>query len=347
MTIFLETKHLILKAPELSDFPDLIKLRSDADVMRYIGKNGATQTQQEIAQFLESAIAYQAKHGFGFCSVFEKKSENFVGQAGLCHLGFDENQTEIEIAYRLHKDYWGKGYATELVRALIEWGFEHLPVKKLIAAIHPENIASKRVLEKVDMLYIGKKHYRNIEVDYYEIYKNDSIQLVPYDPTWMKMAKSEIRILRELLPQNHVLDIQHVGSTAIPNIQAKPIIDIQIAVDSLVTIKPIAIELLEKHGYVYWHDNPDLERMFFVKGMPPFGEKRTHHVHIVEPSSQHWEGKLYFRDYLRLHPDVAKEYEGLKISLQKQYTYDRERYTKAKTEFINAILKKARLEFYP
>ncbi len=107
-------------------------------------------------------------------------------------------------------------------------------------------------------------------------------------------------------------------------------------------MKVIAVPTLQKLEYEYWADNPDPERMFFVKGMPPFGEKRTHHVHIVEPTSKHWEGKILFRDYLLTHPEVAKEYEQLKMKLAKEYTFDREQSTDAKADFINTILKLAK-----
>ncbi|MCD6044937.1 MAG: grpB [Gammaproteobacteria bacterium] len=117
---------------------------------------------------------------------------------------------------------------------------------------------------------------------------NDGIELVPYDPQWPQRAKAEIKRLRAAFPPNIIVDIQHVGSTAIPGTLAKPIIDIQIAVESLPAIKQMAIDPLKALGYQYWAENPDPERLFFVKGMPPFGEKRTHHVHIVEPSSKHW-----------------------------------------------------------
>ena len=66
---------------------------------------------------------------------------------------------------------------------------------------------------------------------------------------------------------------------------------------------------MQKLGYEYWDKNPDPERMFFVKGMPPFGEKRTHHVHIVEPNSRHWREKILFRDYLIDHPEITFEYQ--------------------------------------
>lgn len=98
----------------------------------------------------------------------------------------------------------------------------------------------------------------------------------------------------------------------------------------------------EWRGHEYWANNPDPKRMFFVKGMPPYGEKRTHHVHIFEQDSDHWCNKLLFRDYLRLHPDVAKEYEQLKIKLAQEHLYDREKYTDEKLDFVNRVLQLAK-----
>lgn len=343
MTVFLETERLILKAPELSDFDNLLALRSDADVMKYIG-DGSVHTEEKVKKFLSMAIPYYEKHGIGFCSVIEKESGDFVGQAGLFHIGYYDAQPDIEVAYRLHKKFWGKGYATELAKALIQWGFQHLSVNKLIGAAEPENIASQKVLKKAGLDFKGKiKWYDGRELFWYEIYKNDSIELVPYDNQWPQLAEVEIKMLQEALPKNHIIDIQHVGSTAIPGILAKPIIDIQIAVDSLVAVKKIAIETLKNNGYEYWDEDPDPEKMFFVKGMPPFGDKRTHHVHIIEPKAKRWQSRIIFRDYLIAHPEAAREYEQLKIKLAQEYTYDREQYTDAKTKFIDDILCKARV----
>jgi GrpB-like predicted nucleotidyltransferase (UPF0157 family)/predicted acetyltransferase len=342
MSIFLETKRLVLRTTQLSDLDNLIALRSDPDVMKYIG-NGSTQTKEQVESFLKNAIPYQEKYGLGFCSVFEKESGDFVGQGGLFHFKSDETQSEIEVAYRLHKKFWGRGYATELTKALIRWGFEHLPVNKLLAAAHPDNIASQKVLKKAGLDYKEKIYWPGCdgEVFLFEIYKADLIELAPYDTRWPTMAALEIKKLCEIFSSNQIVDIQHVGSTAIPGMRSKPIIDIQIAVTSLEAIKSIAIDLLKKLGYEYWDENPDPTRLFFVKGMPPFGEKRTHHVHIVELKSKHWQGKIYFRDYLISHPETAREYEQLKMKLAKEYQYDREQYTEEKSDFINFVLKNA------
>jgi GrpB-like predicted nucleotidyltransferase (UPF0157 family) len=83
-------------------------------------------------------------------------------------------------------------------------------------------------------------------------------------------------------------------------------------------------------------------RLFFIKGMPPYGIKRTHHVHIVESDSPHWINKIKFRDCLIAHPDKAREYAELKANLAQKFKYDREQYTEAKSEFVNRILENYR-----
>lgn len=137
-----------------------------------------------------------------------------------------------------------------------------------------------------------------------------------------------------------VIDIQHIGSTAISGLAAKPIIDIYVGVNSSQEAQSL-INPIEKLGYQYWKDNPDKEKMFFVKGMPPFGTGRTHHIHIVKYDSDYWRARIIFRDYLREHPEEIKAYSQLKYDLQKLYSHDREAYTDAKFDYIASVLKKA------
>ncbi len=146
MSIILETKRLILKQTAKSDFNELLLLRTDSQVMQYIG-TGAVQTKEQVQEFIENAKPYSDEYGLGFYSVFEREKNNFVGQAGLFHLGFNVKQPDIELAYRLHPRYWSKGYATELAKALIEYGFNKLSLSKIVAIVHPENERSRRVME--------------------------------------------------------------------------------------------------------------------------------------------------------------------------------------------------------
>ena len=116
--------------------------------MKYTGEGGA-QTKEQVQDYLNFALSYQKKHGMGFCLVFEKESSSFVGEAGLFHLLFDDTQPEIEVSYHLHKKFWGKGYATELTKALVQRGFQHLLINKLVAATYPNQTASQKSITKV------------------------------------------------------------------------------------------------------------------------------------------------------------------------------------------------------
>lgn len=167
MNTFIETPRLVIHPPQLSDFDNLYALQSDLDVMQYVG-NGA-RSQEEVMIGLKKAIAHQEKHGFSLGSVHEKDNGRFIGRAGLIYLGYDDTQSDIEVAYALMKSAWGKGYGTELAKTLIKWGFECLPVNKLVAVVNPQNEASKHVLEKANMSYLGPTEYGNKEVAFYEI----------------------------------------------------------------------------------------------------------------------------------------------------------------------------------
>lgn len=262
-------------------------------------------------------------------------------------------------------DYAGKGYMSAGLKCVLANIFNDLKLHRIEANIQPENIQSIQLIKKngfryegfsprylkIDNEWRGHEHWAITYEDYIrnnkEVLDKDHVEIVSYNPSWPNDARMEIEKLKAILPLNRIIDIQHVGSTAIPGLSAKPIIDIQIAVKSLNEMKAIAVPLLQKMGYEYWDDNPDPERMFFAKGMPPYGEKRTHHVHIVEPTSKHWKGKILFRDYLVSHPELAKEYEHLKMNLAQQHTFDREQYTDAKGEFVNKVLKLAQKDNKP
>jgi len=167
----------------------------------------------------------------------------------------------------------------------------------------------------------------------------DDIEIVDYDPGWPKEFEAEALRLWDVLPKELLLGIEHIGSTAIPGLSAKPIIDIAIAVPSLEEARATIVEPLEALGYSYWRANPQRDRMFFVKGLPPSSPKRTHHVHVTELSGEVWTRHL-FRDYLRTHTDEAQRYADLKYDLARRYRLDREGYTAAKTEYITRIMAK-------
>jgi GrpB-like predicted nucleotidyltransferase (UPF0157 family) len=170
----------------------------------------------------------------------------------------------------------------------------------------------------------------------------DGIEIVDYDARWPRLFEEERAGLERVLPSDQILAIEHAGSTAIPGLAAKPIIDIFIAVPSIEVAKARLVAPIKEIGYVYWAENPDRTRMFFVKGMPPYGERRTHHVHILEPRSDSWHRALIFRNYLREHADEAERYQQLKRELAQRHRSDREAYTRAKDCYVLRVIDMAR-----
>jgi GrpB-like predicted nucleotidyltransferase (UPF0157 family) len=168
----------------------------------------------------------------------------------------------------------------------------------------------------------------------------DEVEIVDYDPRWPLLFDEEAKRLRAVLDPSLTIGLEHFGSTAIPGLSAKPIIDILIAVRSLATAQATFVEALRILDYVYWADNPKKDRMFFVKGMPPFGSKRSHHVHVTEPHGEMWQ-RLAFRNYLRAHREEAETYERLKRRLAAKYQSDREAYTNAKSAYVEGVMRKA------
>ena len=166
----------------------------------------------------------------------------------------------------------------------------------------------------------------------------DRVQLRPYDPRWPAQFEREATAIRRELEKDFTFVLEHVGSTAIPGLEAKPIVDILLAVPDAGRW-PELIAPLERLGYAYWAGNPDTDRMFFVKGMPPFGAGRTHHVHVVTPGAIR--DFVRFRDHLVGHPEDAKHYAALKRKLAAQFADDRDSYTAGKAAFVRMVLARA------
>lgn len=164
---------------------------------------------------------------------------------------------------------------------------------------------------------------------------SEAVELSPYDPDWPAAFEREKLLIAPILGGNVRL-IEHMGSTAIPGLSAKPVIDVIVLVDDLEAAKE-GVPALEATGYSYWAANPDTSRLFLVRGLPP-APRRTHHLHIhanAEEVNRH----LLFRDRLRADPAVLAEYQALKWALAERYRHDREAYTEAKASFIDALIR--------
>ena len=178
--------------------------------------------------------------------------------------------------------------------------------------------------------------------------KRGTVQLCEHEQAWEIEAQNTILRLKEILGAV-IKDIQHVGSTSIPSIKAKPIIDIAIAVDDFEDVLLLEEEL-KKQGF-YYRPKVDLgEQLLFASGSyyDSTGDLQTHFIHIVKTGSMDWRNYINFRDYLNSTPAVAKAYEDLKVLLAKQAPVDngREKYLRGKHDFIVYTLRKALVYSY-
>jgi GrpB-like predicted nucleotidyltransferase (UPF0157 family) len=163
------------------------------------------------------------------------------------------------------------------------------------------------------------------------------VELVPYDETWPTLFEQEAAVLRRQIDKWLAGPIEHVGSTAVPGLTAKPVIDIMAAVESLGASRP-AISVLGAINYCYFPYRAD-SMHWLCKPSPSY---RTHHLHLVPFGSRLWTERLAFRDYLRAHADASAEYAELKRRLATQHRFDREAYTDAKGPFVEHIVGLAR-----
>lgn len=162
---------------------------------------------------------------------------------------------------------------------------------------------------------------------------NAPVHIVSYDPTWPANFAAEREAISGLIGRWIEGGIEHVGSTAVPGLAAKPVIDIMAGVRSLAESRP-AIAPLATLGYLYFPYQPQVMHWF----CKPSDAYRTHHLHLVVYQSPRWKAVIAFRDYLRSHPAVVQEYESLKRELAQQHRNDREAYTEAKTAFVARIV---------
>ena len=175
----------------------------------------------------------------------------------------------------------------------------------------------------------------------------EEVRIAPYDPRWPKKFEEERQHLRSCLPPELIGRIEHFGSTAVPGLLAKPIVDILVEVSSLEETKKRIVPILEAQGYDYfWRPSRGDD-------MPPFYAwfikrdrhgNRTHHIHMVEADFEHWD-RLLFRDYLRKFSKITHQYAALKIKLAQTHHGSRTAYTDGKGSFINEITQRAK-EYY-
>lgn len=170
-----------------------------------------------------------------------------------------------------------------------------------------------------------------------EAHIDEPVRLVAYEDSWPERFAVERRLLEDALGASVTGGIHHVGSTAVPGLEAKPTIDILVGVEDLPSARECFAPLGDV-GYVYAPYLPD-EMHWFCKPSPA---RRTHHLHLVPSGSRRYIDELAFRDLLQTRPIIAAEYVALKRHLAARHTHDREAYTDGKHAFICRVLEDAR-----
>ncbi len=163
----------------------------------------------------------------------------------------------------------------------------------------------------------------------------NKISISNYDPRWPLLYEEEKALILGAIGDK-IVAIEHVGSTAVPGLGAKPVIDIMVAVEKLADVEDF-VTPLAAIGYKPEKEVTIPDRRFFNKGP----QERHRHLHISEMNSEFWKRHIVFRDYLRAHPETVREYYDLKRRLAVKFEDDREAYTDAKSAFIEEVIREA------
>jgi RimJ/RimL family protein N-acetyltransferase len=165
----IETARLRLRECSLKDLDELSIIRANPDVMKFIG-NGNPQSREDVKQVIREIREHWRKHLFGRWAVEHKQDKRIIG---LCGLNYLEDSSEVEIGYTLSKEYWHKGFATEVAAATLRYGFEEVELERIVAVAFPENTPSRRVMEKIGMRYVKTANFYEGLLVYYEIRNRD------------------------------------------------------------------------------------------------------------------------------------------------------------------------------
>ena len=165
--------------------------------------------------------------------------------------------------------------------------------------------------------------------------KRGTVKVVPYREQWAKeFEKEKTRILK--VCKDKIISIEHIGSTSVPGLSAKPIIDISVGIKRLKDAKTL-LPALKTLGYEFYRDF-QRQRLFVAKGSD---ERRTHYLHIMRFKGAKWKTDQLFRNYLRTHPKEIERYSALKQRLAENHANDREAYSNGKDAYIKSIIAKA------
>ncbi len=169
----LETERLLMRRFTPEDLDKLIELRSDEEVIKYLGGK-KFQNPEAIDKRLKFYIECYEKFGFGVCATIWKETGEMFGWSGLMPL---EDTGEIEVGYGMIKEFWGKGIGFECAMAWLKFGFEQAALERIVAVAYPENKGSWRIMEKCGMKYEKTETHYGAECFFYAVSKDEFFNL--------------------------------------------------------------------------------------------------------------------------------------------------------------------------
>lgn len=333
-----ETDRLLAVKLTINDFDKWMQLHTKSLVMATLGGIRSSEKTQEN---FEWNLNQWRDNGCGLWMFYLKSTYEWIGRGGIRRIHLD-GQDEIEIAFAIMPEFWHCGYATEMTQACIEIAFEVLRLKNVICFTLPTNKASRRVMEKSGFQYERDLVINDDDIDYphvlYRIKNPRKAEVVSYNSCWPDLFTQEAEQIQDALGAL-INQIHHIGSTAIPNMPAKPIIDMLLECNDITEMENIKnkFQLL---GYLYFSRQVVPHRSYFTR---KYRDDIGFHLHFYERGDPQVKLHVSFRDYLIAHPEDAQAYAKLKLQLAEQFKDDMSKFVAGKDSFVQQIDIKAKI----
>jgi GrpB-like predicted nucleotidyltransferase (UPF0157 family)/GNAT superfamily N-acetyltransferase len=293
-------------------------------------------TIEQIKEKLAWNLSQWQKNGFGLWMFYLQGSNEWVGRGGLRRIIIDGAE-QVELNYVLLPNFWQQGFATEIGRACCEIAFEVFRLDQIVAFTALSNKASQRVMQKLGFEFEKEILHDNTPCVLYRLSNPRVIELTPYDQNWPVIFREAANRIKQVLG-NDLQEIYHIGSTAIPDMPAKPIIDLLLVCENLDFIERIA-QQLNTLNYLHVRRHIIPHRIFFTSKQDA---DIAYNLHICERGDPQINRHVNFRDYLIHHIDESQAYAQLKKELSAQYPKNILRYVIGKSKLVQAIDAKAK-----
>jgi GrpB-like predicted nucleotidyltransferase (UPF0157 family)/predicted acetyltransferase len=328
------TNRLLAEKIKSSDLDKFISMHTNPQVMITLG---GLRTEEQTRDNFEWNLNQWKKNGFGLWVFYLKETKEWLGCAGLRRIQVSGHE-EIELGYALMPQFWKQGLATEMAKACIEIAFEVIRLNNIVSFTLTTNKASQHVMEIAGFTYERDIIHADLPHVLYRMKNTRKVEVISYDSRWPDFFKQEASRIQSVL-ENYLKEIYHIGSTAIPNMPAKPVIDMMLVFDNLDEIDLIKNKLSEL-DYHNLRRQIIPYRSFFIRRQD---NDIAFHLHIHERGSTQINRHVNFRDYVIQHPEDAKTYAALKINLAKQFPDDINSYVFGKDTLVQEIDTKAKL----